>query len=96
MQHKYVRLSDGIEIAVPVGMTPEQEADYIAKRWAEQRSDPYLRGVVDAFKAQSPEVTAAEDRELLKAMEKGDLFTLEEILTELEAGQQPPGSQEVA
>jgi hypothetical protein len=68
MEYKYVDISDSVQMPVPLGLTPDEEANYIASRM----------GFVDL------KALEAECCQALKDSEEGKLVDLETVLHELE------------
>ena len=68
MEYKHVRITDSVTMPVPIGLTPDEEAYYIASRIA----------FVDF------EALEAECRDLLRQHEAGELIPLRNALAELE------------
>jgi len=86
MKYKYIPVAKGVEIPVRVGLTPEQEAEILARFIAENDPDAYLRRLLADM---TPEEVEAECREALTAYERGETFTLAEVLAELEEELRP-------
>ena len=68
MEYKYVNISDSVSVPVPKGLTPEDEANFIASRI----------GFVNL------EELEAECRQAMKDLEDGKLVELRSVLEELE------------
>jgi hypothetical protein len=68
MEYKYIGVSDSVSIPVPLGLTPDEEANFIAGRLA----------FVNLKELE------AEYEEAMRLSEEGKLIPLREVLDELE------------
>ena len=68
MEYKHVKVNDSVSVPVPVGLTPDEEANYIANRIA----------FVNFEELES------QCREGLRLFDEGKLVTLQSVLDELE------------
>jgi hypothetical protein len=86
MKYKSVPISRAIEILVPLGLTPEQEAAYVADYVAKHDPEGELRKIIAEV---APAELEAECANAMEAYERGEksCCSIEEILLELEADQ---------
>ena len=68
MEYKFVNVTDSVQVPVPIGLSPDEEANFIASRIA----------FVDFEKLE------AECLELVQQWEAGKLIPLETVLEEVE------------
>jgi hypothetical protein len=68
MECKYVKISESVSIPVPIGLTPDEEANFIAGRIAFVNFNEL----------------EAQCREALQLLDEGKLMPFEEVLDELE------------
>ena len=68
MEYKDVKVTDSVSIPVPVGLTPDEEANYIANRIAFVNF----------------EELEAQCREGMRLLDEGKLVTLQSVLDEIE------------
>ena len=75
MEYKYVDISDSVSIPVPKGLTPNEEANFIAGRIAFVNF----------------EELEAQCQEAMRLSDEGKLVTLRSVLEELENEVEPDG-----
>ena len=73
MEYKYVDISDSVSIPVPKGLTPDEEANFIAGRIAFVNF----------------EELEAQCKEAIRLSDEGKLVTLRSVLEELEKEVEP-------
>jgi hypothetical protein len=96
MKYKSVPISRAIEILVPLGLTPEQEAAYVADYIAKHDPEGELRKIIAEMGEPLSEAEYEEIKDLLEHPEKRVSF--EAVMRELELDQldEPPLNGEVA